>query len=79
MAKKKRDPTPGLRKPNGSIATHDADKAQILANRFVVLPRESSLPEVVPQSRIDAAKIDYVQITCGDVKRILKSLKGFGL
>ncbi len=39
-----------------------------------VFTRESSLPVVVPQSRT-AAKIDYVQITCGDVKRIVKSLK----
>ncbi len=31
--------------------------------------------DVVQQSRTDAAKIDYVQITCGDVKRIVKSLK----
>ncbi len=65
-----------MRRPNGSIATNDADKAQILANHFeTVFTRESSLPEVVTQGRIDAAKIDYVQITCGDVKRILKSLK----
>ncbi len=72
----KRDPIPGLRRPNGSIATNDADKAQILANHFeTVFTRESSLLEVVPQSRTDAAKIDYAQINCGDVERILKSLK----
>ncbi len=29
----------------------------------------------VPQSRTDVAKIEFVQITCGDVKRILQSLK----
>ncbi len=58
------------------MATNDADQAQILANHFeTVFTRESSLPEVFPQSHIDAARIDYVQITCGDVKRILKSLK----
>ncbi len=45
--------------------------AQILANHFeTVLTRESSLPEVVPQSRTDGAVIEYVQITCGDVKRM---------
>ncbi len=65
-----------MRRPNGSIATNDADKAQILANHFeTVFTRESSLPEVVPQSRTDFAKIEYLQITCGDVKRVLKSLK----
>ncbi len=58
------------------MATNDADKGPSLANHFeTVFTRESSLPEVVLQSRINAAKIDYVQITCGDVKRILKSLK----
>ncbi len=36
---------------NGSIATNDADKAQILANHFeTVFTRESTLLEVVPQS-----------------------------
>ncbi len=62
-----------MRRPNGSIAINDADKAQILANHFeTVFTRESSLPEVVPQNRTDAAKIDYVQITCGDVKKDFK-------
>ncbi len=46
----------------------------ILANHFeTVFIRESSFPEVVPQSRTDVAKMEHVQITCGDVKRILKS------
>ncbi len=35
-----------------------------------VFTRESSLREVVPQIRTDSAKIDYVQITCGDVKGV---------
>ncbi len=53
-------------------------KLRFLANHFeTVFTHESSFPEVVPQSRTDAAKIDYVQITCGDVKRILKSLKKY--
>ncbi len=65
-----------MTRTNGSIATNDADKAQILVNNFkTVFTRRSSLPEVVPQSRADVAKIGYVQITCGDVERILKSLK----
>ncbi len=60
-----------MRRLNGSIETNDADKAQVLANHFETLfTGESSLPEVVPQSHTDAAKIDYVQIKCGDVKRI---------
>ncbi len=51
-------------------------KLRFLANHFgTVFTHESSFPEVVPQSRTDVAKIEYVQITCGDVKRILKSLK----
>ncbi len=40
-----------------------------------VFTRESSLPETVPQSRTDVAKIRHVQIACCDVRRILKSLK----
>ncbi len=63
-----------MRRSNGSVAINDADKAQILANHFeTAFTRESSLPEVVPQSSTDVAKIEYVQITCGDVKKILKS------
>ncbi len=55
---------------------HDADKAQILANYFeTVFTHGSSLPETVPQSRTGVAKIGYVQMTCGDVERIFKSLK----
>ncbi len=73
---KKRDPIPRLRRSNGSIAENDADKAQVLANNFeYVFTRESSLPETVPQSRTDVTKIEYVQVTCSDVRRILKSLK----
>ncbi len=65
-----------MRRLNGSIATNDADTAQILANHFeTVFTRESSLPEEVSQNRTDVAKIEYAQITCGDVKRILKSIK----
>ncbi len=65
-----------MRRPNGSIAINDADKAQILANHFeTVFAREISLPVAVQQSRTDVAKKEYVQITCGDVKRILKYLK----
>ncbi len=72
----KRDPIPWLRRPNGSIATNDVDEAQISANHFeIVFTRESSLPEIVSQSRNDVAKIEYVQITCSDVRKILKSLK----
>ncbi len=67
----KKDPIPRLRRPNGSIAKNDADKAQILAFHFeTVFTRESSLPEVASQSRTNVAKIKYVQITCGEVKRI---------
>ncbi len=76
MRGQKRDPIPWLRRPNGSIATNDADKAQISANHFeTVFTRESALPEIVPQSRTDVAKIDYVKVKCSDVRKILKSLK----
>ncbi len=44
-------------------------------NFETVFTRESSLPEVGSQNRTDVAKIEYAQITCGDVKRVLKSLK----
>ncbi len=70
------EPIPELRRTNGSAATSDADKAQILAKHFeTVFTRESSLPETVPQSRIVVAKIEYLQITCSDVRKMLKSLK----
>ncbi len=60
------------------IATNDADKAQVLANDFeTVFTRESFHPEAVPQSRTDVAKIEHVQITFSDVRRILKSLKKY--
>ncbi len=46
-------------------------KLRFRPNNFeTVFTREISLPEVVPQSHTDAAKIDYVQIKCGDVKSI---------
>ncbi len=50
---------------------NDVDKAKFLANHFeAVFTRGVFLPETVPQSRIYVAKIEYAQITCGDVKRI---------
>ncbi len=59
-----------------SIATNGVDRAQVLANHFeTVFTRESSFPETVLQSRTDVAKIEYVQITCSDVRKIIKSLK----
>ncbi len=65
-----------MRRPSGSIETYDADRAPILANNFeTVFTRESSLPETVQQSRTDIAKMEYVQITCIDKRRILKSLQ----
>ncbi len=46
------------------------DKALTLTKHFqTVFTRESSLSETVPQSRIGIAKIEYVQITCTDVRR----------
>ncbi len=44
-------------------------KKSNVEHNFPVL---SSLPEVVSQSRADVTKIDYIQITCGDGKRIFK-------
>ncbi len=76
MRGQKRDPIAWLRKPNGCIATNDADKAQISAKHFeTVFTRESSLPETVPQSCTDVAKIEYVRIACSDVRKVLKYLK----
>ncbi len=73
---KKRDPIPGLRRPDGSIETNDEEKAQVLANHFqTVYARESSLPDVDLPSHTEYAKIEYVQILCNDVKKILKSQK----
>ncbi len=68
---KRRDPIPGLRRPDGSVETNDEQKAQILANHFQTLyTREVGLP-----SHTEDAKIEYVQILCNDVKKLLKSLK----
>ncbi len=73
---KKRDPIPGLRRPDGSIETNDEEKAQLFANHFqTAYIRERSLPDVGPPSHTENAKIEYVQILCNDVKKILKSLK----
>ncbi len=73
---KKRDPIPGLRRPDGSTETNDKEKAQTLANHFqTVYTRESSLPEVGLPSHTENAKIEYVQVLCTDVKKILKALK----
>ncbi len=48
----------------------------MLANHFeTAFTREGSLPQTFPQIRTDVAKIEYVQITCSDVRRVLKSLK----
>ncbi len=72
----KRDPIPELRRPDGSIEANDEQKAQILANHFqTVYTSESSLPEVGLPSDIENAKIEYVQVLCNDVKKILKSQK----
>ncbi len=67
---KKRDPIPGLRKPDGSIETNDEENAQILANHFeTVHTHESSLPEVGLPSHTENAKIEYEQVLCNDVKK----------
>ncbi len=66
---KKRDPIPGLRRPDGSTETNDKEKAQTLANHFqTVYTRESPLPEVGLPSNTENAKIEYVQVLCTDVK-----------
>ncbi len=73
---KKRDPIPGLRRPNGSIETNDEEKTQILANHIqTVYTRERSLPDAGLPSHTGSAKLEYVQILCNDVKKALKSLK----
>ncbi len=72
----RRDPIPGLRRPDGSIETNDEEKAQILANQFqTAYTRERSLPDVDLPGHTENAKIEYVQILCNDVKKILQSLK----
>ncbi len=70
---KKRDPIPGLRRPNGSIETNDEQKAQILANHFQTLyTRGSSFPEVGLPSHTENAQIANEQVLCNYVKKYFK-------
>ncbi len=61
---KKRDPIPGLRRPDGSIETNDEENAQILSNHFQTV-----------YAKTENAKIEYVQILCNDVKKDIKAPK----
>ncbi len=58
------------------IEKNDEKEAQILDNHFhTVYTRERSLLDVGLHSHTQNDKIEYVQILCNDVKKILNPLK----